>query len=204
MAPGGLDVTPGAREAIEACTRILQHWKRGRAWSSLQSYMENSVFLLASSAVPASPGDQYVRSPALQAASLTLGSVSCNYNAHGVVRDDDSPFEPEEEPYQWGEPFSILPGGAPLVFHHGKVVNGEVELRCILFFNMTPEGRLFVSGELSIYEGSGGGRDLEGAETFGPLAVEPDTSADVLTTKLYTKDGGWATFALGVATNEGD
>ena len=68
---------------------------------------------------------------------------------------------------------------------------------------MNPESQLFVSGELSVNEGTATGRDLEDDETFGPMIVERDTYADLLSTKLKTYDGGWATFNLGVS-NEGD
>ena len=201
MASGGLAAMPNAMRAAEVCERILLHWKRGRAWSSLKPYMEEKAFKLAADARAAGPGEEFRKPPGFTAAAPV--ALFCNYQARGHIVDDDSPFSNDEESYAWGEPFSIVPGGAPLFFRHNKVVDDEVELNCVLSISMDASTRLYVSGEVAIHEGTSRGRARKDATTFGPMAIERETFADLVDTTLHTGDGGWGSFKLSVA-NEGD
>ncbi|MEW5848040.1 MAG: hypothetical protein AB2A00_04470 [Myxococcota bacterium] len=207
MAEGGIAAMPDAQRAVEACTRILQHWKRARPWSSLRPYLETPVLVLSPAARPSGPGDDYRPDPApvgLFEAGQEPQPLSCSYNASGTVFDDDTWPDPDEsEPYTWGNQFMLLPGGPAVQFTHNKEVDGEVLLKAVLVFNMGSDEKLYASITVELLEGTAGSKTLEDSRSYGPLAVARNTFADVADDKLQTGDGCWASFKLGIS-NEGD
>jgi hypothetical protein len=204
--PDGLEAMPGALRAVEHCTRVLHHWRRARPWSSLRPFLEETIFRLSPDARPAGPGERFRPGGIhlLHAADALPAPINCSYKATGLVFDNDYwPDPDEQEAFDWGEPFPIVPGGSPAVFEHSKVVDGEVELRCILFFTMSPDLNLFVSGRLQLLEGTKRKRGLKVESRFGPFIIERGTFKDVYNTRLNDDEGDYATFQLSVA-NEGD
>ena len=59
ISPGGLSAMPGAQRAIQRCSTILQLWMQNARWEDVRNYLEKEVFLLASDARSASPGESY-------------------------------------------------------------------------------------------------------------------------------------------------
>jgi hypothetical protein len=132
------------------------------------------------------------------------GPVDCSYKLRGYIFDEDYwPDKDETGTFDWGEPFIVEPGGSPIVFRHNRVVDDEVELRCVLFFTMDLERTLYVAGELQLLEGNKFGREHKTTTTFGPFSCERDTWKDVYTTQIRDNEGDYADVALSIS-NEGE
>lgn len=200
MPNGGLDELPGAKDAIDVCTLVLNYASQLWPWSRLKEKLINNVFKLSANPMTSGPGSFDVQFTQLNNDQVVV-SKEFNYSITGSIKDDDGGFSPDEYGYpNWGSPRLIAPDGYHLRVDHDMVVDDEVELRCWLTFSMRLDETLCVTGNFEIFEGYKDHREFKDSKSLDKTIAKGTSILEKI--HLDTKEGGYADLLISISNIE--